>query len=191
MGYKLSNKRIERMKKVEKSGKLDQKMMRDILEDKDIAPKQTVPPAPAPAAPATSATTPTTAPGATPTASVPTASAAPAAATIPAPPDVKTPTPSANEPAQAAPTAAAPAPASPAGDKAPEKDNDIFKGAQERPESTKVILAGDRLRRYFPDVTMTPREIEESVYEALEERRQRQEKLKQKNEIFKRNNPTR
>ena len=191
MGYKLSNARIERMKKVEKSGKLDQKMMRDILEDKDIAPKQTVPPAPAPAAPATSATTPTTAPSATPTASVPTASAAPDASTIPASPDVKTATPPANEPAQAAPTAAAPAPASPAGDKAPEKDNDIFKGAQERPESTKVILAGDRLRRYFPDVTMTPREIEESVYEALEERRQRQEKLKQKNDIFKRNGPAR
>ena len=191
MGYKLSNKRVERMKKVEKSGKLDQKMMRDILEDKDIAPKQTVPPAPAPAAPATSTTTPTTAPSTAPTASVPTASAAPAATTIPASPDVKTATPPANEPAQAAPTAAAPAPASSAGDKAPEKDNDIFKGAQERPESTKVILAGDRLRRYFPDVTMTPREIEESVYEALEERRQRQEKLKQKNEIFKRNSPTR
>ena len=50
-------------------------------------------------------------------------------------------------------------------------------------ESTTVILAGDRLRRYFPDVTMTPREIEESVYEALEERRQRQEKLKQKNDV--------
>lgn len=50
---------------------------------------------------------------------------------------------------------------------------------------TKVILTGDRLRKYFPDVSMTPREIEESVYDALEERRQRQEKMKQKNEIFK------
>ena len=191
MGYKLSNARIERMKKVEKSGKLDQKMMRDILDDKDIAPKQTVPPAPAPSAPATPTTTPVAAPSTAPTASTPTASAAPDAATIPASPDVKTATPPANELAQAAPAAAAPAPASPAGDKTPEKDNDIFKGAQERPESTKVILAGDRLRRYFPDVTMTPREIEESVYEALEERRQRQEKLKQKNDIFKRNGPTR
>ena len=191
MGYKLSNARIERMKKVEKSGKLDQKMMRDILDDKDIAPKQTVPPAPAPSAPATPTTTPVAAPSTAPTASTPTASAAPDAATIPASPDVKTTTPPANELAQAAPAAAAPAPASPAGDKTPEKDNDIFKGAQERPESTKVILAGDRLRRYFPDVTMTPREIEESVYEALEERRQRQEKLKQKNDIFKRNGPTR
>ena len=50
---------------------------------------------------------------------------------------------------------------------------------------TKVILTGDRLRKYFPDVSMTPRAIEESVYDALEERRQRQEKMKQKAEIFK------
>ncbi|MGM9586149.1 MAG: hypothetical protein ACI3VA_01490 [Candidatus Limivicinus sp.] len=39
---------------------------------------------------------------------------------------------------------------------------------------TKVILTGDRRRKYFPDVSMTPREIEDSVYDALEERRQRQ-----------------
>ena len=186
LGYKVTNDRVERMKKVEKSGKLDESKMREILEDKDIAPKQTVPPAPAPSAPVTPTTTPAAAPS-----TAPTASAAPTATTIPASPDVKTTTPPANEPAQAAPAAAAPAPANPAGDKAPEKDNDIFKGAQERPESTKVILAGDRLRRYFPDVNMTPREIEESVYEALEERRQRLEKMKQKNEIFKRNGPTR
>ena len=51
--------------------------------------------------------------------------------------------------------------------------------------TTRVVLTGDRLRKYFPDVSMTPREIEDSVYEALEERRQRQEKLKQKTEILK------
>lgn len=39
LGYKVSNERIERMKKVEKSGKLDEQMMRDILDDKDIAPR--------------------------------------------------------------------------------------------------------------------------------------------------------
>ena len=43
-----------------------------------------------------------------------------------------------------------------------------------------MVLAGDRLRKYFPDVMMTPREIEESIYEALEERRQRQQKEKEK-----------
>ena len=35
---------------------------------------------------------------------------------------------------------------------------------------------------------LTPREIEDSVYDALEERRQRQEKLKQKAEILKSKN---
>lgn len=59
--------------------------------------------------------------------------------------------------------------------------------AQDRENSyvTKIVLTGDRLRKYFPDVNMTPREIEDSVYDALEERRQRQEKMKQKAEIFK------
>ena len=74
---------------------------------------------------------------------------------------------------------------------APEKDDDPLKGPQERPEVTKVILTGDRLRKYFPDVSMTPREIEESVYSALEERRQRQLKEQQKATIFKRSGPTR
>ena len=74
---------------------------------------------------------------------------------------------------------------------APERDDDPFKGTQERPEVTKVILTGDRLRKYFPDVSMTPREIEESVYSALEERRQRQMKEQQKAAIFKKSGPTR
>ena len=65
------------------------------------------------------------------------------------------------------------------------KETSPFRGAQERAESTKVILAGDRLRKYFPDVSMTPREIEESIYDALEERRQRQEKAKQKPNLMK------
>ncbi|WP_087064163.1 ParB/RepB/Spo0J family partition protein, partial [Intestinibacillus massiliensis] len=62
LGYKLSTVRIERMKPVDKGGKLTEKAMRDILDDKDLAPKQT-PPSPAapatpaaPAAPATPAT---------------------------------------------------------------------------------------------------------------------------------------
>ena len=53
---------------------------------------------------------------------------------------------------------------------------------RENSYTTRIVLTGDRLRKYFPDVSMTPREIEDSVYEALEERRQRQEKLKQKEE---------
>ena len=56
-----------------------------------------------------------------------------------------------------------------------------------------MILTGDRLRRYFPDVDLTPREIEESVYEALDEREKRREKQKEKDQIFKKgkNGPTR
>lgn len=79
-----------------------------------------------------------------------------------------------------------PAPAkTPETAKSAEPADDVFKGDQERPQYTKVILAGDRLRKYFPDVSMTPREIEDSVYDALEERRQRQEKQRHKDDIFK------
>ena len=197
LGYKVTNDRVERMKKVEKSGKLDELKMREILEDKDIAPKKIVPPAPAPIPTPAPTPVPTvsTAPTATPVtptsvASTPTASAAPAATTIPASPDVKPTVPPINEPAQAGP-AETPTPVVPAGEKAPDKDHDIFKGPQERPESTKIILTGDRLRRYFPDVNMTPREIEDSIYEALEERRQRQAKMQQKKEIFQKSGPAR
>ena len=55
---------------------------------------------------------------------------------------------------------------------------------RENSYETKIVLRGDRLRRYFPDVSMTPREIEDSVYDALEMRRQMQERQKQKSEIF-------
>ena len=80
-----------------------------------------------------------------------------------------------------APTVNAAAPASPA----PAKEEDITKGAQERPEHTKVNLTGDRLRRYYPDVSMTPREIEEDIYSKLEFCRQRDEMNKQKEALFK------
>ena len=50
----------------------------------------------------------------------------------------------------------------------------------------KIVLKGDRLRKYFPDVSMTPREIEESIYSALEERRQRQLHQQQKPAMLKR-----
>ena len=56
---------------------------------------------------------------------------------------------------------------------------------RENSYETKIVLRGDRLRKYFPDVSMTPREIENSVYDALEERRQRVEKAAQKADIFK------
>ena len=168
------------MKKTEKAGKLNEQAMRDILEDKDLAPKQATPP-PAPQPPAQQQqTTPPNSPSAPPP--------------IPPSPDVKpeqtvgTPA-GPNNPEPSVPGPAAP-PSPPAPDKPPEEKTP-FKGEQERPEYTKVILAGDRLRKYFPDVSMTPREIEESVYDALEERRQRQLKAQQKEDIFKKNAPKR
>ncbi len=175
------------MKKAEGGGtKLDEMALRSILDDKDIAPKQPEP-VQQPEAPA-----PTT--GAAPEAPSEAVNQPP----IPASPDVPhapdTPaaadTPPWEEPGKApAPEPGAEQP--PAGAPAPEREDDPLKGPQERPEVTKVILTGDRLRKYFPDVSMTPREIEESVYSALEERRQRQLKEQQKAAIFKKSGPTR
>lgn len=197
LGYKITTERVERMKKTEKAGKLSEQAMRDILEDKDLAPKQTTPP-PAPQPPTPQPPAPPSGPSAPPP--------------IPPSPDVKpgqTPgTPAApNTSTPSTPGAASPAgpstpenPAPPSGPAAPSvgsagnqspEEKTPFKGEQERPEYTKVILAGDRLRKYFPDVSMTPREIEESVYDALEERRQRQLKAQQKEDIFKKNAPKR
>ena len=179
LGYKITTERVERMKKVDKAGKLDEQTMREILEDKDLAPKHTAPP-PAPQPPAPQPPAPPSGPSAPPP--------------IPPSPDVKpgqtagTP-PSTPEPAAPAGPSAPENPAPPPGPAAnvPPEEKTPFKGEQERPEYTKVILAGDRLRKYFPDVSMTPREIEESVYDALEERRQRQLKAQQKETIFKKN----
>ena len=192
MGYKLTNERVERMKKVEKGGKLNELMMRDILDDKDLAPKQTTPPpapqqaAPPPIPPSPDVPRPPETPSAPSAPETPrppeTPNIPPAGPSVSSVPETPPPGPAA-PPAPEAPSpgSAAPSPAS----EAPEKNT--FKGEQERPEYTKVILAGDRLRKYFPDVSMTPREIEESVYDALEERRQRQIKVQQKADIFQKN----
>ena len=185
LGYKTTTDRIIRMKKAEGEGKkLDEMELRKILDDKDIAPKQPEP-VQQPDAPTTGA------------APEPAGELAPQPP-IPASPDVpQTPDtpPAADIPPWEEPEKA-PAPeqgAEPSAHDAPapERDDDPFKGTQERPEVTKVILTGDRLRKYFPDVSMTPREIEESVYSALEERRQRQMKEQQKAAIFKKSGPTR
>ena len=176
LGYKLSTERIEYMKKVEKAGKLDENSMRLVLEGENVLePPKVVPmPQPAPTAPAQS--------------QVGTKPDTQGEPPLPPSPDPK-PQPEQPKPAtQESPTQAAPAPAPVESGKKPEpvsKEADGRKGEQDRPEYTKVILAGDRLRKYFPDVTMTPREIEESIYDALEESRQRLEKKEQKKDIFK------
>lgn len=179
LGYRVSTERVEYLKKVEKAGKLDENSMRLVLEGENVLEPPKVIPMPVPETP----------------------SQQPPAVTddpvLPSSPDMKPPE------EQAAPTS--PAQTSPAektsdpvpGEKPkepattpPPKEPDESKGEQERPEYTKIILTGDRLRKYFPDVSMTPREIEESIYDALEERRQRLEKQKQKESIFKKSGPT-
>ena len=94
---------------------------------------------------------------------------APGAETAPA---VQTPT----APADNAP----PVPSTPSPIEVPKTEQD-----KENSYETKIVLRGDRLRKYFPDVSMTPLAIENSIYDALEERRQRQAKEKAKAEIFK------
>lgn len=145
--------------------------------------------------------TPPPAPAAPPTApaSVPKSADIPSAPASPEPPKVvdqvvpypangPTPVKTAPTPAQPAVPAASPVPASSMAPKAPEAVK-AEPMDRENTYETKIILRGDRLRKYFPDVSMTPREIEDSVYDALEERRQRQEKAKQaqaqKSDIFK------
>ena len=205
LGYKATNDRITRIKKAEIGGeKMDDIALRSILDDKDLAPKQQPQPqaqasAPAPSQqPASPAQPQTPAPGTTvqpaqSEAPTQTASAAPAPETIPASPDVAPQTPtgmsaptSAEQSAMSkAPDAPTKTPATPTGQKS-EKEDDPFKGEQERPEETKIVLRGDRLRKYFPDVSMTPREIEDSIYSALEERRQRQLHQQQRPNLLKR-----
>ena len=170
LGYKLPTERIEYLKKVEKAGKLDEMTMRKVLDGENVLepPKVvsfpgTETPQPAKAAPPSN---------------VPTHEIIPPAPTPgPEPSKEKTPVEPAGlsvapEPVATTPTTtppAAPTPTTtPTPPEKPAQEKDPFKGEQERPEYTKVILAGDRLRRYFPDVNMTPRQIEESVYEALE-----------------------
>jgi ParB/RepB/Spo0J family partition protein len=209
LGYKATNERIQRIKKVENGGKKANEMtLRFILDDKDIAAKQQQPKAPAsqPSAPQQPATTPqlsapsqpasapqpVPAPQPTPGTQTPQQPNAPAPETIPASPNVTTPpitSPNATVNTENAATEQKPeTPGTsehPVAPPMPEKA-DADDGRQERPENTKVILTGDRLRKYFPDVSMTPRAIEESIYEALEERRQRQLRQQQKPNLLKR-----
>ena len=165
LGYKVSTVRVERMKKVEKAGKLTEQTMRDILDDKDIAPKP-------PVMKSGNATisTPSTPPPPT-VSHQPTTTTTPVSSTPPTPTDT-TPTDSNTT--------------RPDGETTPPAgESDIFKGAQDRPENVKVILTGDRLRRYYPDVTMTPREIEEDIYDKLDRCKKMDERQVAKSDIFK------
>lgn len=191
IGYKPNVKRVQRLRTAEKNGKLDDMTMRNILEDKDLQPvKQPEPPKPVPAQPDPPF----------PVASMVTPSAPP----VPTPPDMKpvmpeppkqenTPQPPAAQPAEkpeeAPETGGNVIPLhtenkQPSEPKAADEEPIEFNSQRDNMYATKVTLGGDRLRRYFPDVSMKPIEIVESIYSALEERRQREIRAKQKTEIL-------
>ena len=183
LNLKPTVKRVQRLRQAEKTGKLDDKTIRAILEDIDLPPvKRPEPPKPAPT-PVTD-TSPVT-PAPTPPDMKP---------VMPEPPKQEsTPQPAAAQTAEKPETAPAPVnnviPIS-AENKQPNKS----KAADDEPiesntpresmQSLKIMLGGDRLRRYFPDVTMSAMAIVESIYSALEERRQREIRAKQKTEIL-------
>lgn len=201
LNLKPTVKRVQRLRDAEKRGNLDDKTMRAILEDKDIQPvKPPEPPKPAPTQPdppfpVASMVTPNVSPA-----------PAPATGTSPvtlAPPNMK---PVMPEPPKQENTARPPATqTAEKPETAPELAVNVIpisteskqpgeSKADEEPiahnsqrdsmYSTKVVLGGDRLRKYFPDVSMTPDEIVDSIYSALEERRQREARMKQKTEIL-------
>ena len=152
LGYKPTNERIQRIKREENSGKKpDEMMLRSILDDKDIAPKQ---PPQTPQQPSTETQQPSTATQAAPAVEVSQPSSAPAPETIPASPDVATQTPGGMDaPAHAEQPTTEQKPETPTDGAKPDNADDITKGPQERPEETKIVLKGDRLRKYFPDVS--------------------------------------
>lgn len=181
LGYKVSNENTNVLKNVAKTETLTEQKIRDVLDGKYPPKPEIKQPPKAEPVPVAPAPAPIHAP-------VPAAPAAPttpsmAPKELPKSPNVAAP-PNADKPSLPYVGNAVAQPANqnvqPTGNAAVSEKRD-----RENDYVTKVILTGDRLRKYFPDVSMTPRAIEESVYDALEERRQRQEKMKQKAEIFK------
>ena len=196
IGYKPNVKRVQRLRAAEKEGKLDDMTMRRILEDKDLQPvKPPEQPKPtpvqtAPPVPATPTVTPSV-PSPAPTVSAPPISPEPITQPEPLkqestsqPPAMQTAEKPNDAPAQSIPTAVPPEADAPQETKASEEEPIEFNSQRDNMYATKVTLGGDRLRRYFPDVTMTPLEIVESIYSALEDRRQREARAKQKTEIL-------
>lgn len=181
LGYKPNVKRVQRIRAAERAGQLNEAQMRSILEDKDLQPVK--PPVPIPASEPPKPTSPpltapvsappTPAPSQTQTAPAqaePVQETPPKAETVPVQPATTVPPPKDTAPKDAPP--------------APEEEPIAHNSMRDNLYSTKVTLGGDRLRKYFPDTTMTPAAIVESIYSALEERRQREERMKQKNGLL-------
>ena len=196
INVKVNNENTTNLKKIAANESLTEQKIRDVLEGKyppkvvekpkavEPTASQTPPMAPAPAAIPKSPDIGTPVPG-QPADKVIPFPATPASEPAPAQPVPATPTqPTAATPsvesAPAAQTTPAQAAAAPTPAEAPKEAQD-----RENSYETKIVLRGDRLRKYFPDVSMTPLAIENSIYDALEERRQRQAKEKAKAEIFK------
>ena len=177
INVKVNNENTGILKKVASAESLTEQKIRDVLEGK-YPPKVVEKPKPvAPPPPAAQPMAPASVPK-SPDIPVP-----PVPPVQPKAPDNVVPFPSTGAaPTQAAPSATHGKEATPAATVPPKPATE----PQDRENSyeTKIVLRGDRLRKYFPDVSMTPREIEDSVYDALEMRRQMQEKAKQKAEIF-------
>ena len=202
LNLKPTVKRVQRLRDAEKRGNLDDKTMRAILEDKDIQPvKPPEPPKPAPTQPdppfpVASMVTPNVSPAPAPTTGTSPVTLAPPnmKPVMPEPPKqentAQPPATQTVEKPETAPTSASnvipiSAESKQPGDSKAADDEPIeFNSPRENLYSLKITLGGDRLRRYFPDVTMPALAITESIYSALEERRQREARMKQKTEIL-------
>lgn len=202
LNFKPTVKRVQRLRDAEKRGNLDDKTMRAILEDKDIQPiKPPEPPKPAPTQPdppfpVASMVTPNVSPAPAPTTGASPVTLAPPnmKPVMPEPPKqentARPPATQTVEKPETAPTSASnvipiSAESKQPGDSKAADDEPIeFNSPRENLYSLKITLGGDRLRRYFPDVTMPALAITESIYSALEERRQREARMKQKTEIL-------
>ena len=191
LNLKPTVKRVQRLRDAEKRGNLDDKTMRAILEDKDIQPvKPPEPPKPAPTQPdppfpVASMVTPNVSPAPAPaTGTSPVTLAPPKQENTARPPATQT-----VEKPETAPTSASnvipiSAESKQPGESKADEEPIAHNSQRDSMYSTKVVLGGDRLRKYFPDVSMTPDEIVDSIYSALEERRQREARMKQKTEIL-------
>ena len=201
LNLKPTVKRVQRLRDAEKRGNLDDKTMRAILEDKDIQPvKPPEPPKPAPTQPdppfpVASMVTPNVSPAPAPTTGTSPVTLAPPnmKPVMPEPPKqentARPPATQTVEKPETAPTSASnvipiSAESKKPGDSKADEEPIAHNSQRDSMYSTKVVLGGDRLRKYFPDVSMTPDEIVDSIYSALEERRQREARMKQKTEIL-------
>ena len=201
LNLKPTVKRVQRLRDAEKRGNLDDKTMRAILEDKDIQPvKPPEPPKPAPTQPdppfpVASMVTPNVSPAPAPTTGTSPVTLAPPnmKPVMPEPPKQEnTARPPATQTVEKPETAPESAinvipistESKQPGESKADEEPIAHNSQRDSMYSTKVVLGGDRLRKYFPDVSMTPDEIVDSIYSALEERRQREARMKQKTEIL-------